>query len=1139
MPRFVDPETGERFENDAPDAAEQASSNDLVLESDYEYDQKPFLGKAAETIRATGDAASRMMNPVNKLLLGDDVPDVATSQADREIAQRHPYAGMVGQAVMAAPLLPLGGLPALAAESALGGTVTEAENAWLEDRDFSKESAFMNVGANLLVGGALWGGALGAQSLTRYGRNLLTEAENAAGARAARELTERVTAKEGSKALSAADIAAMDPSDHAVAYLRDNADELMDELATKQAKAAQDLLDSYGQVSKLKTPKKELAELIPEANKLDQSRWVVSARQQAYDLLETVPDGVGRPLQERLAKLDEGASPVAWFQRAGDVSDELMSIRARAAADPAVQASLDTLDRVQQIFSDGLGNPSIWGKAAERETQRASGYARRLQEHLADFESQFTSKVGKRNLADPSKFRDHLRADSVDGALRQRAVDATLDAARATAEQSQKFGKPEQAKKILDAVQALDDLQRQGGALKAAQRSAVVEPKADRSAGALAWLGNQAKQRAGSAIGGVAGSMVGGGPIGGLVGAGVGEAAQRGIESLAARISKGGGSAAAQGIRSKLAARAKQSGYVVLGKRAAAPAEGVAGRVSALPELAADELPKAKNGSLFQLKQDAQRARKGLSVEEGKALKDYTSDNYGNMRDVENGGAGPAGRSVAEIRDEIDKVSFAYKDATDAEYEALTARAKQLDREMDAAKARQDVEHLRNAHDKTSVLEPTKHGPLYRGLSDLPDEAIAELLNEDQYITAATTSTSYNPDIAKSFSTGKNPVVFKIDRAEHGSIAPLADGYEQEVLLPAGQKFQIEKRERLDTGQLLVTVKQTGHATPKDMADLGALGFAETGAEGGLRGIASSPLGVITGAGAAGLGAYKAYQMALDDQDPAAERAGVFRAVGAFRRNADEAGKRGADDLLRTQPQGAQAQGARNGVSIAAPTGPGPVNALNYDAVRGHIDKMANDPRYFAEVMGASFGRLPEVAPEVYSALSAQAARAANYLSAVAPGGESGGPFSDVVPVSDDELWDFNQRLSAISDPDFVRDELRQGSLTSQAIEAYQAVHERSYVKLQIHVFERLQQLKADGIPVPSQAREQLDVLLDIDGGGDPALTWQVAERAAAAEQAHKSRLAMKPKAPGDSGAMTSGALASLQNGAAAVAQTG
>lgn len=263
-------------------------------------------------------------------------------------------------------------------------------------------------------------------------------------------------------------------------------------------------------------------------------------------------------------------------------------------------------------------------------------------------------------------------------------------------------------------------------------------------------------------------------------------------------------------------------------------------------------------------------------------------------------------------------------------------------------------------------------------------------------------------------------------------------------------------------------------------------------------------------------------------------RGGVFRAVAAIQQTAAASNARAVRSLL-SPPQDDEAPE----LEIAAPTPPR-LDTETFDAHRDHVERMATDPNYFASAMAQSFGTMPEAAPEVYGALSEQTAKVVQYLYAVAPGGSTGGPMRQRIPVGADELWEYNQRFQAVADPEFVPENLAAGQLSSQAIEAYQVIHPRQYAALQIDTYQRLEELQQAGIPVPVQAREQLDVLLGIDGGGDPALTWKVAERAYAAiarKNATRSLRADNPSA-GEQG-LTSTALSTLNNGASAIAQTG
>jgi hypothetical protein len=269
---------------------------------------------------------------------------------------------------------------------------------------------------------------------------------------------------------------------------------------------------------------------------------------------------------------------------------------------------------------------------------------------------------------------------------------------------------------------------------------------------------------------------------------------------------------------------------------------------------------------------------------------------------------------------------------------------------------------------------------------------------------------------------------------------------------------------------------------------------------------------------------------------PDATRAGVLKATGAMTVGFAASRKAAVAQMLSPVAPGDDDEEPL----IADQTAP-MVTHENFGPTRRHIEQMATDPDYFGRVMEASFGRLGEAAPEVYRALSAQTAKTVNYLHAVAPGGNSGGPFSESYPVADDELWEFNQRVRTGTDPTFIPGEIAAGRVSATAMEAFQVLSPRQYSKLQLDVYERLHELKSQGIDIPIQAREQLDTVLGLDGGGETALTWNTAEKAEAArlKKAQTSSLQPSDKPSGHASSMTSGALSSLNNGASAIARSG
>lgn len=1039
--------------------------------SEVDYDAKGLGGQAAETI-GTGVKSAIRGAEAGLDALGVDtgvqrdehgnptaLPGAANEGLFGQEAQfeagRHPIATGLGQGALAAPLGigagALGGLAGvgagLAAESAGGGYAAEAENAWLQDRDFSQEAAITNVGAGLLVGGGLMGaGALGGMATRgiakRLGRNLLTEAEHGASARAARDLLDDAPKAKGGNGLDAEEIARRGPDDAGVAYLRDNADTLTDDLATKQAKAAQALIDTYGEMAPLRPTRRQVDELIPDAP-VEQARWVAQARSDVAGALEGLPADVAKGARERLAKLGDGADPARWFTEASEASDELLraSAKARRSASELAPDAADALSRAKAVLDDGLKDEALWGGAAKFEAQRAAGYAKRYGEHIDDFENAF-SPGGK---TDPAAFRRVLAGEADPAAVK--ALDATLDSARATADVAEQFGRKAEAGRIREAIDELERTARQGQAVAAARATVSRGTKSAAQRG-LEWLAREgargvteeAVETGFKGLGAIAGGAIGG-PPGAVAGWLGGRYLSKRFTDVAA---------------DRIGAAAARAAGDAVGDKLSASARAALGRV---------------------------RARAG---QEG-AVK-LTDAEYE--------------AQLAAFRAGRKKPAAPAPEPDDAAYEAQLA-AFRAGRKKPAATGGSDMDRFMAA--ARAAADEHKPGELML-MANVRDRAG---LSKEAFDKAAREAGA------------SGDIVMHFHDQAHGFTEARRAPY----------VFEPEGFPNMQTGKRDPTWFHAMQITPQGMAKAkgGQSGMVALG-DGpnfSLGDVAKSPMGVVTGLGAAGLGARELYEAQQDEA-----RQGTFAAVRGLAESSRATLTRAVQKLLSRPADG------DTGLVVPAPAPR--VTMDNFDATRDHLDKMARDPEYFADVMAASFGSMPEAAPEVYSALSAEAAKTVQYLAAVAPGGSSGGPFGQKIPVGTDDLWEFNERMRAVTDPDFVPEELAAGRLSSQAVEAYELMRPTQYAHLQRTVFERLGELNEAGIPVTVATREQLDVLLNIDGGGDPALTWKVAERAYAA-QARKAQSASAIDAGGGgdaSSAMQSGALSTLGNGASALAQT-
>lgn len=202
MAAFVDPKTGERFENDAPDAAEKAAAFGFVTPEQYEAEQRS--GTRVGQLKTVGEEAIRQGAAVADLIPGVDAGPAPAgltelepgqtenpltgvySDAARERRQVNPGAAGIGAslpATAASLLLPGSGLAGLGATigvDVLSGYSQAAVDAELENRDISGADVLRNAGLNLAFSLPLYGLGEGAR-LALQGRRV-SALERAAGA---------------------------------------------------------------------------------------------------------------------------------------------------------------------------------------------------------------------------------------------------------------------------------------------------------------------------------------------------------------------------------------------------------------------------------------------------------------------------------------------------------------------------------------------------------------------------------------------------------------------------------------------------------------------------------------------------------------------------------------------------------------------------------------------------------------------------------------------------------------------------------------------------------------------------------------------------------------------------------------------
>lgn len=140
-----------------------------------------------------------------------------------------------------------------------------------------------------------------------------------------------------------------------------------------------------------------------------------------------------------------------------------------------------------------------------------------------------------------------------------------------------------------------------------------------------------------------------------------------------------------------------------------------------------------------------------------------------------------------------------------------------------------------------------------------------------------------------------------------------------------------------------------------------------------------------------------------------------------------------------------------------------------------------------------ALGDLPSRTPRVAQAMVVAATRGAEFLKSKLPAplvnARSLTPKSQPLVVSDLEIAKFARYWSAVSSPLSVLDDLRRGTVAPEQVEALRVVYPKLYQTMQDGVRTKLMELDERGVIVPYQARLQLDLLLNLDGAGEPTAT--------------------------------------------------
>lgn len=162
-----------------------------------------------------------------------------------------------------------------------------------------------------------------------------------------------------------------------------------------------------------------------------------------------------------------------------------------------------------------------------------------------------------------------------------------------------------------------------------------------------------------------------------------------------------------------------------------------------------------------------------------------------------------------------------------------------------------------------------------------------------------------------------------------------------------------------------------------------------------------------------------------------------------------------------------------------------------FEARRGLLQMVAQDPLKLADHIANSFGDLPETHPNMFMKLAGRVQAGLSYMAQNLPpsiGYSMRDPAG--LPPSSDAIREFARQWEAVFNPPATIHDLAGGRATPQQMRALQAVHPDLFSTLQTAVVNKMAaRLK----PPPYESQRYLDQVMQLDGAFSPALGSKVA----------------------------------------------
>ncbi len=151
------------------------------------------------------------------------------------------------------------------------------------------------------------------------------------------------------------------------------------------------------------------------------------------------------------------------------------------------------------------------------------------------------------------------------------------------------------------------------------------------------------------------------------------------------------------------------------------------------------------------------------------------------------------------------------------------------------------------------------------------------------------------------------------------------------------------------------------------------------------------------------------------------------------------------------------------------------------DKIKNDVTEKTGSPDQYVDTVSKATEGFHDVTPQIASGMQVSMATAAEFIKAKLPNTNPVSPLSPPRVPSTAELFKFFRYYDVVENPFIVMNQVKDGTLTHESMEAMDAVYPRLLAELRIATFDKLSGIKDGGVNLPFKTKMMLSAFLGKD----------------------------------------------------------